>query len=54
MEAEPEEFEWECACGETDITKHDLGMAIAHAYEIPEEEGREIHLRIRERILGHR
>lgn len=41
---------WECACGETDITKHDLGMAIAHEYELTEQEGRDILVRIRERV----
>jgi hypothetical protein len=43
---------WVCACGETDINKHDLGMAIAHLYGMPEEKGREILLNIRETILG--
>ncbi len=42
--------EWECICGETDITKHDLGMAIAHEYELSEQEGRAILVRIRTRI----
>lgn len=41
---------WECACGETDITTHDLGMAIAHEYEISEQQGRDILVRIRNRI----
>ena len=43
---------WVCACGETDITKHDLGMAISHLYDIPEEKGREILVAIRTTILG--
>lgn len=39
---------WVCACGETDIAKHDIGMAIAHIYDIPEQEGRDILVRIRD------
>lgn len=46
MSAEPEE-PWVCACGETDINKHDLGMVIAHEYELTEKKGREILMRIR-------
>ncbi len=47
----PEETEepWMCACGETDVTKHDLGMVIAHEYELSEAHGRDILLRIRKR-----
>ena len=41
---------WVCACGETDITKHDIGMVIAHEYDIPEKKGREILLRMRKRV----
>ncbi len=41
---------WQCACGETDITKHDLGMVIAHEYEITEQEGRDILVRVRTRV----
>ena len=41
---------WECVCGETDINKHDLGMAIAHEYDLSEQEGRDILIRIRNRI----
>jgi len=44
------EPEWQCACGETDPTNHDIGMVIAHEYEIPEAKGREILLRIRKRF----
>ncbi len=40
---------WVCACGETDITKHDLGMVIAHEYELSEEKGREMLVNIRRR-----
>lgn len=45
-----DEKPWQCVCGETDITKHDLGMAIAHEYGISEQEGRDILVRIRTRI----
>ena len=45
-----QEKPWMCACGETDITKHDLGMVIAHEYELPEEKGLEILLRMRDRL----
>ena len=41
---------WECVCGETDISKHDLGMVIAHEYELTEQHGRDILIRIRNRI----
>ena len=44
-----QEEPWECACGETDITKHDLGMVIAHEYELTEKQGRDMLLRIRKR-----
>ena len=40
---------WECACGETDITKHDLGMVIAHTCDVPEQKGRDILVNIRAR-----
>ena len=42
--------EWQCACGETDIDKHDLGMVIAHEYELTEQEGRDLLIRVRDRI----
>ncbi len=48
MSTEQEE-PWVCACGETDITKHDLGMAIAHIYGVPEQKGRDILVGIRAR-----
>ena len=44
------EPEWVCACGETDPTKHDLGMVIAHLYELPEQQGRDMLVRIRDRM----
>ena len=39
---------WRCVCGETDINKHDIGMVIAHEFEISEQEGRNILVRIRD------
>lgn len=45
------EPDWRCVCGETDIAKHDIGMVIAHEYEISEEEGRDILIRMRTRLL---
>ena len=45
-----DEKPWQCVCGETDITKHDLGMVIAHEYELTEQEGRNVLVRIRTRI----
>ena len=44
-----DEEPWVCACGEIDVSKHDLGMVIAHEYELTEEHGRDILLRIRKR-----
>ena len=41
---------WQCVCGETDITKHDLGIVIAHEYELSEQKGRDILVAIRSRI----
>ena len=43
------ESNWKCACGETNITKHDIGMSIAHEYGISEQKGRDILVRIRDR-----
>ena len=45
-----DEKPWQCVCGETDITKHDLGMVIAHEYEMTEQEGRDILVRVRTRV----
>jgi len=42
------EEQWQCACGETDINKHDIGMVIAHEFEISEQEGRDILVRMRD------
>ena len=39
---------WQCACGESDINKHDIGMVIAHEFEISEQEGRDILVRMRD------
>jgi len=39
----------ECACGETDIEKHDLGMVISHTFDLSMQEGRDILVRIRDR-----
>ncbi len=46
MDEEP----WQCVCEEADITKHDLGMVIAHEYEMTEQEGRDILVRVRTRV----
>ena len=45
-----QEEPWVCACGETDINKHDLGMVIAHEYELDEQKGRDILVGIRSRL----
>ena len=42
--------DWECPCGETDVMKHDLGMAFAHIVEVSEQEGRDLLVRIRTRF----
>lgn len=41
---------WKCVCGETDIEKHDLGTVMAHSYGLSEQEGRDILVRIRDRV----
>ena len=41
--------EWTCACGETDVEKHDLGMVIAHEYGVSEQVGRGILVAVRDR-----
>ena len=48
--ADTQNESWQCVCGETDVSKHDLGMVIAHEYELPEEKGREILMRVRRRL----
>ena len=45
-----QEEPWKCACGETDITKHDLGMVIAHEFGLPEQTGRDMLVRMRDRL----
>ncbi len=47
--AETPDEPWQCVCGETDVMKHDIGMVIAHEYGLPEQQGRDILLRIRKR-----
>ena len=37
-----EDLEWECVCGETDPEKHTFAEAIAHIYEVPQEEADQI------------
>ena len=44
------EAPWECVCGETDVTKHDLGMAIAHTYGVSEQKGRDVLVAVRDRF----
>ncbi len=43
-----EEEPWQCSCGETDVSKHDIGMVIAHEFDITEQAGRDILVRIRD------
>ncbi len=41
---------WVCICGETDIEKHDIGMVIAHEFGTTMQEGRDILVRLRDRL----
>ena len=45
-----QEEPWECTCGETDITKHDLGMVLAHEFGMSMQDGRDTLVRIRARL----